>query len=156
MYRKNVTPTAADEVAQNAQSDANIAFVSLAGQPCNSDNNLTGQDLGGMTLTPGVYCFDSSAQLTGTLTLDAQGNEYSVFIFQIGSALTTGSSASVAIINADRLCNVFWKVGSSATLGTTTSFVGTIIADQSITLNNGATLNGRALALNAAVTLDNN
>lgn len=144
----------ADEVTQNAQDDATIAFGSLAGQSCH--NNLTGQDLGGKTLTPGVYCFDSSAQLTGTLTLDAQGNEYSVFIFQIGSALTTGSSASVNIINADKLCNVFWKVGSSATLGTTTAFVGTIIADQSITLNNGATLSGRALALNAAVTLDNN
>src|SRR5581483_8601927 len=87
---------AADAVAGGAQSDTTIAYNALAGQPC--DFNLTGQDLGGLTLIPGVYCFSTSAQLTGTLTLNAQGNPDAVFIFQIGSALTTASNSSVSVI----------------------------------------------------------
>ena len=94
-------------------------YNDLAGRASNS--NLTGQDLGGLTLMPGVYTFSSSAQLTGTLTLDAQGNPDAVFIFQIGSTLTTASNSSVVVINGGRtVCNVYWQVGSSATLGTTT------------------------------------
>ena len=110
------TVHAADAAAAGAQSDTTIAYNALAGQPCNF--NLTGQDLGGLTLIPGVYCFASSAQLTGAVTLNAQGNSNSVFIFQIGSTLTTASNASVNIINGVRGCNVFWQIGSSATLGT--------------------------------------
>lgn len=145
---------AADAVAAAAESSVTTAYNSLAGQACSHD--LTGQDLGGMTLTAGVYCFSSSAGLTGTLTLNAQGNPNAVFIFQIGSTLTTASGASVSMINNGSLCNVFWQVGSSATLGTTTSFLGDILALTSITLNTGATIAGRALARNGAVTLDTN
>ena len=144
----------ADAVALQAQQDANTAYTSLAAQAC--DNDLTGQDLGGMTLTPGVYCFSTSAQLTGNLTLDAQGNAGAVFVFQIGSTLTTASNASVLVINGGSACNVYWKIGSSATLGTTTTFSGNILAQASITLNTGASIVGRALALTAAVTLDTN
>ena len=118
--------------------------------------NLTGQDLGGLTLVPGVYCFDSSAFLTGTLTLDAQGNSNAVFIFQMGSTLITATASSVIMINSGSLCNLFWQVGSSATLGTGTSFAGSILALASITITSGASLTGRAVALNGAVTLDTN
>ena len=145
---------AGDAVAAQAQHDAAVAYNSLAGQAC--DFNLTGQDLGGKTLIPGVYCFDSSAQLTGTLTLDGQGNSNAVFIFKIGSTLTTASGASVLLINGASSCNVFFQVGSSAILGTNTMFAGNILALTSTTLNTGATINGRALALNGAVTLDTN
>ena len=117
---------------------------------------MTGQDLGGKTLTAGVYCFSSSAQLTGVLTLDAQGSANAVFIFKIGSTLTTASGSSVVLINGGSLCNVFWQVGSSATLGTTTAFGGNILALTSITLTTGATVIGRTLARNGAVTLDSN
>jgi type VI secretion system secreted protein VgrG len=106
---------------------------------------------------PGVYCFSTSAQLTGTLTLDAQGDAGAVFIFQIGSTLTTASGSSVLLINGASPCNVFWQVGSSATLGTATSFVGNILALTSIALNTGANItSGRALARNGAVTMDTN
>jgi Ice-binding-like len=143
-----------DAVAASAQSDLTTLYNSLAGTGCNS--NLTGQDLGGKTLTPGVYCFSTSAQLTGTLTLDAQGDPNAVFVFQIGSTLTTASASSVLLINGASSCNVFWQIGSSATLGTGTSLAGTIAALTSITLNTGASLSGRALARNGAVTLDDN
>ena len=148
------TTHASDAVAQQAQNDVTTAYNALAGQAC--DTNLTGQDLGGQTLTPGAYCFDTSAQLTGALTLDAQGNPDSVFVFQIGSTITTASNSSVVMINSGSGCNVFWKVSSSATLGTTTSFQGNILALTSITLNTNASLEGRALARNGAVTLDTN
>ena len=143
-----------DAVALQAQQDTTTAYNDLAGRACNND--LTGQDLGGLTLTPGVYCFSSSAQLTGTLTLDAQGDPGAEFIFQVGSTLTTASSAAVRVINGAQTCNVLWQVGSSATLGTTTAFVGDLLALASITLNTGATVIGRALARNGAVTMDTN
>ncbi len=145
---------AADAVAAQAQSDLTTLYTSLAGTACNTD--LTGQDLGGMTLTPGVYCFATSAQLTGTLTLDAQGNPNAVFLFKIGSTLTTASAASVLLVNSASSCGVFWQVGSSATLGTGTSLAGSIVALTSITLNTGAGVTGRLLARNGAVTLDDN
>ena len=150
----NGTIHAADAVAAQAQADLTTAYNNAAGQACNS--NLTGQDLGGLTLTAGVYCFDSSAGLTGALTLNAQGVAGARFIFQVGSKLTTASSSSVSMINGARPCNVFWQIGSSATLGTATSFVGNIMALTSITMTTGATLQGRALARNGAVTLDSN
>ncbi|OGF22918.1 MAG: hypothetical protein A2V63_09565 [Candidatus Eisenbacteria bacterium RBG_19FT_COMBO_70_11] len=145
---------AGDAVAAQAQDDLTTAYNALAGLPCGT--GLTGQDLGGKTLAPGVYCFSSSAQLTGTLYLDAQGDPNAVFIFQIGTTLTTATGSSVVMIGGGRACNVFWQVGSSATLGTGTAFAGNILADASITLNTGASLSGRALARVAAVTMDAN
>ena len=145
-----------DGVAHQAQIDARNAYNILAGQSVTS--NLTGLDLGSVgTLSPGVYHFDSSAQLTGTLTLDALSNPNALFIFQIGTTLTTASGSLVNVLNGTGNSGVFWQVGSSATLGTSTVFAGNILADQSITLNTTAKiLCGRALALNAAVTLDTN
>jgi uncharacterized repeat protein (TIGR01451 family) len=144
----------ADAVALQAQNDTTTAYNNLAGQACTSD--LTDQDLGGKTLVPGVYCFSSSAQLTGGLTLNAGGDPNAVWVFKTVSTLITASNSSVQIINGGQPCNVFWKVGSSATLGTTTSFVGNILALTSIALQTGAKVSGRALARNGAVTLDSN
>jgi len=148
------TTHAADAVALQAQNDTTTAYLNPAGQTCTSD--LTGQDLGGKTLVPGTYCYSSSAQLTGTLTLDAGGDASAVWVFKTGSTLTTASNSSVRIINGGQPCNVYWQVGSSATLGTTTSFIGNILALTSITLTTGATVSGRVLARNGAVTLDSN
>lgn len=150
----NGTIHAADAVAAQAQSDLTDAYNVAAGRPC--DTQLTGQDLGGMTLTHGVYCFSSSAGLTGTLTLDGQGDPNAVFIFQIGSTLTTASGSRVNFINGAQSCLAVWQVGSSATLGTTTAFSGSILALTSITARTGATVDGRLLARNGAVTLDSN
>jgi uncharacterized protein with beta-barrel porin domain len=146
---------AGDAVALQAQSDDVIAYLNLAGRPVTQD--LTGQDLGGKTLIAGVYGYTSSAQLTGTLTLDGQGNPNSVFIIKIGSTLTTASASSILLINGAQGGNVFFQVGSSAVLGTGTSFTGDILALTSITLTSGANIFcGDALAQNGAVTLDNN
>ena len=143
-----------DATAIQAQTDVTTAYNALAGQVCNVD--LTGIDLGGLTLTPGAYCFSSSAQLTGTLTLNGLGNAGSVWVFQIGSTLTTASGSRVVFINSGQPCGTFWQVGSSATLGTTTDFAGNILALASITLNTDANNVGGLFARTAAVTLDSN
>jgi type VI secretion system secreted protein VgrG len=141
--------------AVQAQVDLINAYNGLALSPFTS--NLTGQNLGGLTLLSGVYFFMSSAQLTGPLVLNAQGLANQFFVFQIGSTLTTASASSVTIINPGANDGVFWQVGSSATLGAATSFLGNILALQSITLVTGANIScGRALAHNGAVTLDTN
>jgi hypothetical protein len=145
---------AGDAAAAKAQGDLTTAYNAAIG--LSPTATLTGKDLGNMVLTPGVYFFASSAQLTGTLTLNNLGNPNAVFVFQIGSTLTTASGSSVVFTSSlDK--NVFWQVGSSATLGTTTKFEGNILALTSITLNNGASIGcGSALARNGAVTLNNN
>ena len=148
------TTHAGNAVAQQAQSDLTIAYNDLAGRPCDTD--LTGTDLGGLVLVSAVYCFSDSAQLTGQLTLDAQGSANAVFIFQIASTLTTATNSSVLMINSGSECNAFWQVGSSATLGTSTAFAGNILALTSITLNTNADVSGRTLARNGAVTMDTN
>lgn len=153
-----------DGVALQAQIDLTAAYTDAATRPCAplpppGGNNLTGLDLGTITgpatlfplgLPPGVYCFNTSAQLTGNLTLNGAG----VYIFQMGSTLTTAPGSSVTLTNGASACGVWWQVGSSATLDTTTSFSGNILAFSSITMNNGATTNGRILARNAAVTVN--
>jgi Ice-binding-like len=145
----------ADAVALKAKTDLVTAYNDAAGQTPFVDKS--GQDLGGQHLTPGVYRFSSSAQLTGTLALNGQGNSNAVFIFQIGSMLTTASNSSVVLINGAQPCGIWWQVGSSATLGTGTKFQGNLLALTSISLTTGADIMpGRALARNGAVTLDNN
>lgn len=146
---------AADAVALQGQTDTTTAYNTLAGEACNTTYGVP-TDLGGRTLVPGVYCFASSAGLTGALTLDAGGDPNAVFIFKVGSTLITASDASVVLINGATECNVFWQVGSSATLGTRTHFIGSILALASITITTDATLAGRALARNGAVTMDSN
>ncbi len=151
------TVHAGDPAATQAQSDVATAFGFAAGESC--DANLSGQDLGGMTLPPGVYCFASSAQLTGTLHLDAQTNPNAAWLFKVTSSLTTASNAAVVLVNGVTPCNnnnVTWQVGSSATVGTATSFVGNILANTSITFNAGASTTGSLYAHTGAVTLDTN
>jgi hypothetical protein len=149
------TINAGNAAAQTAESDLTTAYNTAMGLTRTS--TLTGQNLGGMTLTPGVYFFASSAQLTGALTLNTLGNPNAVFVFQIGSTLTTASSSSVIFTSSMSDSNVYWQVGSSATLGTGTTFEGNILALTSITLTTGATIGcGSALAINGAVTLDTN
>ncbi len=141
---------AADAVAGGAQSDLTTAYNDAAGR---TPFVAVPADLTGLTLTPGVYKNSSALQLTGAVTLDAQGDPNAVFIFQAGSSLTTGSGSTVNLINGAQPCNVFWQVGSSATLGTTSHFVGDILALSSISMNDGVTLDGRAMARNGSVTM---
>ncbi|HEY8739222.1 MAG TPA: ice-binding family protein [Candidatus Dormibacteraeota bacterium] len=142
---------AADAVALQAKNDLTTAYNDAASAP--TTRSLTGQDLGGQNLTAGVYTFTSSAQLTGPLTLSGSG----VFIFKIGSTLTTASNSVVLLSQGAQACSVFWQVGSSATLGSATQFQGNLMALTSITMVTGANiLTGRALARNGALTLDSN
>lgn len=145
-------------IAQQAQADALIAYNYLAGEPVGPGNGLSGVNLGGLTLTPGVYKFDTSADLAaGTiLYLNAQNDANARFDFQIGTALTANVNSQVVLLNLAQADNVYWQVGSSATIDDNVVFKGTIIADQSISLKGGADLEGRAIALNAAVTMINN
>jgi Ice-binding-like len=147
------TDHAGDAVTQQAKTDLVTAYNTAAGE---GPTSPIAADLGGLTLKAGVYNSSSSVGLTGALTLDAAGDPNAVFVFQAGSALTTASGSSVNLINGAQACNVFWQVGSSATIGTGSSFRGTILALTSITLTTGATVDGRVLARNGAVTLDTN
>jgi hypothetical protein len=139
--------------AQQAQSDLTAAYVDAAGRPLDAS---TTADLANLTLVGGVYAGPSKSalSLTGPLILDGAGDPSSVFIFQTDSTLITGSGSTVTLINGAQECNVFWQVGSSATLGTGSVFVGNILALTSITVTTGVTVHGRALARNGAVTLD--
>jgi hypothetical protein len=143
-----------DTMAMEAQAAALVAYNQLVALP--PTMTLTGS-LGGLTLLPGVYQITSAAQLTGTLTLNGNGMVDPLFVFQIGSSLTTASASSVVEINGANASNLYWQVGSSATLGTNSQFNGTLIANTSDTLTTGATVtNGHIFALNGAVTLDSN
>jgi len=154
-----------------AQKDAAAAYADLASQQCNV--RLTGQDLGGQTLAPGVYCFPTgAAALTGELVLDAQGDPDAVFVFQVGTTLTTAAKSSVRVANSgqrpdegaqaagsraarrDSLCHVYWQVGDSVALGRDSTFIGTIIAMRGIGMAPNAVVDGRALARTGAVTMD--
>ena len=139
---------AGDAAALQAQTDLTAAYGVAASSPCNSTSLAP---WGGQTLTPGTYCQTTSPTISGTLTLSGNG----VFIFKSGSTLVTAPGATVAFINGAQPCNVFWQVSSSATLDTTTTFIGTIMALTSITVNNGATIAGRLLARNGQVSLIN-
>ncbi len=148
------TTDTTNAAAQQAQADLTAAYVNAAGRPL--DATMTA-DLANLNLPAGVYAGPSKGalSLTGPLVLDGAGDPNSVFIFQTDSTLITGSSSTVSLINGAQACNVFWQVGSSATLGTSSVFVGNILALTSITVNNSVTVHGRALARNGAVTLDN-
>ncbi len=145
---------AGDPAAEQAHADLGIAYRAAKGTVCEHD--LTGQDLGGQTLAPGVYCVDTSVGLTGDVTLDGGGDSNAAWIFQIGSTLTTATGSSVIMSGGGVPGNVFWAVGSSATIGTGTAMQGNVVAFASITLTSGSTVVGRALAVNAAVTMDHN
>jgi hypothetical protein len=145
-----------DGVAKTAQADLTTAYNVAAEQPVSGGNNLSNTDLGERTLTPGAYGFTSSAQLTGALTLDAKGDPDAQFVFEIAEGLTTAPASSVVLVNGASPCNVFWQVGSSATLDTTTAFQGNLMALTSISLNNGASVIGRVLARNGQVSLIDN
>jgi hypothetical protein len=149
----NGTTQVANGVAVQAKSDLVTGYNDAAGR---SATATVSGDLAGRTLTPGVYGAASTLGLSGQLTLDAQGDPNAVFIFQAGSSLIVGSGSQVNLIGGAQACDVYWQVGSSATIGTSSAFVGNILALTSITLNTGATLQGSALARNGAVTLDTN
>jgi hypothetical protein len=145
-----------DPAATAAQAAIGTAYGVAAGESC--DTNLTGLNLGGMTLAPGVYCFDSSAQLTGILRLDALGDPNAKWLFQVTSSLTTASNAAVVLVNGGSQCsnNVNWQIGSSATVGSGSLFLGNILANTSITLATGANSTGGLYAHTGAVTMDTN
>jgi hypothetical protein len=140
-----------DAMAMQAHADASTAYAQLVAEALTVD--LSGQNLGGMILTPGVYHFNTAAELTGTLTLDAGGDPNATFHFQIGTALTTDPGSMITFLNGTST-NIFWQVGSSATIGVNSVLYGNVLADQSITVNSGASVMGRLIAINAAVTLD--
>jgi Ice-binding-like len=150
----NGTNHKGDAVTQQAKKDLVGAYINAANE--GPVIPIAGGILGGRKLVSGVYNSASSMDLTGTLTLNGQGREDSVFIFQVGSALTTASGSQVRLVNGAQGCNVFWQIGSSATLGTGSTFQGSLMALTSITATTGALVHGRLLARNGAVTLDTN
>jgi Ice-binding-like len=146
-----------DATAKQAHADLATAYTAFAGLASPPANNLTGQDLGGKTLKPGVYRYNVAAiWSSGALTFDAQNDPGARFVIQIGTTLITPSSSSVVLINGADPRNVYFQVGTSATLGSGSSFIGNILADASITAVSTTTLTGRLLAVVGAVTLDTN
>ena len=144
---------AADAQALQAQSDLTTAYDDAAGRAMTA--SVAG-DLVGQTLTPGVYKSSGPLSVSGALTLNGQGNPNSVFIFQVASTLTTATASSIVLTNSAQACNIYWQVGSSATLGTASTFKGNILALTSITATTGTTVQGRALARNGQVALATN
>jgi len=153
-----MTYTGGDAVVVQAQADLSTLYDDLAGRTCPVANDLTGQDLAGLTLDPGIYCFDSSAALSaGALVLDAKNAADAYWVFQIGSTLTVASFSSVTVIHGGTACNVFWQVGSSATVSANAVFAGNLVAFTSITLDTQTSVSpGRVLARGGAVTMDSN
>ncbi|MEY2560111.1 MAG: type secretion system secreted protein VgrG [Verrucomicrobiota bacterium] len=147
---------AADAIATQAHADFATAYTAFEGLAYPPANDLTGADLGGKTLTPGVYHYDTSATSGGVLTFDAQNDPSARFVVKIGTTLITSSSSSVALINGADARNIYFQVGTSATLGSGSSFIGNILAYAAITTVSGTTVTGRLLALTEAVTLDTN
>lgn len=154
----NGTTHSAGPVAAQGQEDAGLAYGVLDGLPCevNLSGMVLGTDVGATTLAPGVYCFNSDAQLTGTLTLDSQGDPGAVWVFQVGETLTTAPGAEVVMADNGAAGNVFWQVTTSATIGTNTILKGNVISMISVTLNTGAVVDGRVFARSGAVTMDTN
>jgi hypothetical protein len=151
----NGTTHLGDPIAAQAQLDLTTAYNDAAGRTVNAIT--VAGNLGGQTLAPGLYKSATSLELSsGDLTLDAQGDPNAVWIFQMGSTLVTTVGRQVILRDGAQAANIFWQVGSSATIGANSLFKGTIMADQSITMNTGAILDGRALARNGAVALDAN
>jgi hypothetical protein len=143
-----------DQVAIEAKNALTTAFTNAETRPAGAS---AGTQLAGREFSSGVYDANESLLLSsGSVTLNAEGDPNAVFIFQIGSTLITAANTSVSLVGGAQACNVFWEVGSSATLGSDTHFVGTIMAADSITANTGATIHGRLLAKTAAVTLEDN
>ena len=149
----NGTNHAGDSVTQGAKTDLTTAYTTAAGE---GPTTAIAADLVGLTLKPGVYNSASAVGLSGVLTLDAAGDPHAVWVFQAGSTLITSSGSKIVMLNGAQSCNVYWQVGSDATLGTNSTFTGTILALTSISLQTGATVDGRVLARNGAVTLDHN
>ena len=140
---------AGDPTAAQAQLDLTVAYNNAAGRA----HNAVPADIGGLVIAPGIYRAPVSLAITGNVTLDGQNNPNSVFIFQMASTLTTSVNSSVTLINRANACNIFWQVGSSATLNTASIFKGTILAQASVSIGTGANVNGRALARTGAVTM---
>lgn len=151
------TVHAGDATATTALNDFMLAYDALDAMTCDAQHNLTGQELGGKTLAPGVYCFNTTADLTtGTLTLDGRGNSNAVWVFQIGTAITTGT-ASVVMADGGQACNVFWELGTAATIGTGTHFLGNVLAGSAVTFTGAnSSLIGRALAATAVTMTGTN
>ena len=145
-----------DAAAQQAHADFATAYLAFAGLVSPPANNLSGTDLGGLILAPGVYRFDTSAASAGILTLDAQNDPNARFVIQIGTTLVTASNSSVLLINQADARNVYFQAGTSVTLGSGDAFIGNLLAGASVTTVSGTNLTGRLLALTGAVTLDTN
>jgi hypothetical protein len=147
------TNHAGDSVTQGAKTDLVTAYPTAAGE---GPTTAIPADLVGQTLKPGVYNSAAEIGLSGVLTLDGAGDPNAVWVFQAGSTLITASGSKVVMLNGAQSCHVYWQVGSSSTLGTNSTFIGTIMALTSISLQTGAKLDGRALARDGGVTLDSN